>query len=285
MLRSPVGFVCPNVDGSGNRKCLPGTYVLGSVCASCTAGYECPDGIVRSACPAGRFSASAAAACTICPAGSACTDPADPSAVAPCPTGTFSVAGASACSPCPAGFTCLTQATDQISACSPGRYSPLGTMFCLDCPPGSSCVDPASAPVPCPTGQYSAVNSVNCTSCPPGYECPTPDVNPVRCTIGRFSSGGATSCSPCTPGYRCVVLESHSRILWMTAVLCVLGISCPAGSTETAPPGSECPMGWYCNPSSTLTPCPAGTYGILTAGTSEAHACTVCDAGTHLIVW
>jgi hypothetical protein len=206
VLLSPVGFVCPSVDGSGNRKCLPGTFVAGTLCASCTAGYECADGISRSACPVGRYSASGAASCTVCPAGYACANPADPSAVTACPTGSYSIAGSSACSQCPAGFTCLSQATDQISPCSPGRYSPLGTMFCLDCSPGSSCADPAAGPQPCPSGQYSAVNSVNCTSCPPGFQCPTPDVNPVRCAVGRFSSGDATSCSPCTPGYR----YSHS---------------------------------------------------------------------------
>lgn len=55
--------------------------------------------------------------------------------------------------------------------------------------------------------------------------------------------------------------------------------SCPAGSVEPAPPGSECPMGWYCNPSTSMTQCNAGTYGILVAGTSQAQACTACTAG------
>jgi hypothetical protein len=54
--------------------------------------------------PFGYYSVAGNAACTICPAGSACSSPsAGPVA---CATGYYSVAGSATCTLCPAGYAC-----------------------------------------------------------------------------------------------------------------------------------------------------------------------------------
>lgn len=97
------------------------------------------------------------------------------------------------------------------------------------------------------------------TLAPPGYFVAAPAANsPAICAIGTYSTGGASVCSMCTPGYRC-----------------------PAGSSTPSPPGSECPMGSYCNPSSSLQLCSPGSYGVVTGGISQSQACTPCDPGFY----
>ena len=66
------------------------------------------------------------------------------------------------------------------------------------------------------------------------------------------------TCSPCTPGYQCIL-----------------------GSTNPTPLDSICTIGGYCNPAYLRTLCPAGKYGVLSGGRSEAHACAACEPGFY----
>ena len=69
----------------------------------------------------------------------------------------------------------------------------------------------------------------------------------------------------------------------MSCVACDPGYNCPEGSTTASPAGARCPEGSYCNPANTITPCPAGTYGSVEAGTSFDHACQPCPAGRFCV--
>lgn len=84
----------------------------------------------------------------------------------------------------------------------------------------------------------STAASTNCTACPAGYFCDSSEAGPQPCEVGYHSTGGSATCTACEPGYHC-----------------------PEASVEPMPPGSECPKGTYCNPSSSLLECPAGTFG------------------------
>lgn len=106
---------------------------------------------------AGTYSGTQADECTMCPAGSACSDPsANPVA---CLLGYYSLGGVvTACTPCPAGHACSTQNTAPVP-CGSGTYSAGTALSCSDCPEGQSCLDPAEAPVNCDGGYYSPLVS------------------------------------------------------------------------------------------------------------------------------
>jgi hypothetical protein len=80
----------------------------------------------------------------------------------------------------------------------------------------------------------------------------------TKCGVGFYSSGGGTDCKLCNPGYKC-----------------------RPGSIEPAPKSDSCPIGGYCNPADKFIPCPEGSYGVSTAGTSALQACKACDAGYY----
>jgi hypothetical protein len=162
-----------------------------------------------------------------------------------------------ACTVCIAGYACPSTTSSTMTPCPSGYYSIGGQSSCTLCPSGSYCPSRTSAPLDCPMGTYSTAGQVICTISPPGYFVSSPKSSyPTRCGVGYFSSGGAVTCTLCDPGYYC-----------------------PSGSTEPAPPSAACAIGGYCNPADTYTPCPVGTYGIVSAGTSLQQACTSCDPG------
>lgn len=80
----------------------------------------------------------------------------------------------------------------------------------------------------------------------------------MPCTRGTYSFEGQAACSPCHPGYDCL----------------------PESPTPT-PLDSICPIGRYCSPPADPTPCPAGTFGNKTGGTSVGDACAPCPAGSR----
>lgn len=168
--------------------------------------------------------------------------------------GTYSLGNQNACTPCPAGFTCAETDTAEMDACVAGTYSPLGSPTCTNCPAGSSCSNASVNPVTCLSGYYSSGGAEDCTPCPAGKQCSDPAVSPQNCPAGYYSAGVTNTCSPCTPGYLC-----------------------GSQSTETTPASDICPMGGYCSVSTTFTPCPEGTMGTITGGTSQSHACQSCS--------
>ena len=133
------------------------------------------------------YSVAGQAACTLCPAGYKCDNP----AVAPvaCPTGWYSELGVPVCRPCPAGY-----------------YCPVLSQIVLD---GSTLQKDVGYPLACPMGFYSSVGAAICTSCPAGTYCPyrtdgSLAQQPSICPPGMYSQGGATVCSECPAGSKCI---------------------------------------------------------------------------------
>ena len=59
-----------------------------------------------------------------------------------------------------------------------------------------------------------------------------------------------------------------------------MGFFCPNGSTEKAPPETECPRGTACpRGSPNYNPCYSGTY----QPDSRRDHCIVCEAGRYLV--
>lgn len=166
------------------------------------------------------------------------------------------------CTVCIAGYACPSTTSNTMMPCPSGYYSIGGQSSCTLCPTGSYCPSRTSSPLDCPMGTFSAAGQVICTIAPPGYYVSSPkSASPTICGFGYFSSGGAISCTLCNPGY-----------------------NCPSGSSDPSPPSAACTVGGFCNPADTYTPCPTGTYGIVSAGTSLQQACTACDPGMFFMV-
>jgi hypothetical protein len=143
--------------------------------------------------------------------------------------------------------------------CASGSYSFDGSSFCITCPQGYYCPSRSSSPIICPPGSYSKEGQSNCVLATEGYEVLSfGESFEMKCGVGYYSSGGGAKCSLCDPGYKC-----------------------RPGSIESAPSVDACPLGGYCNPADTFTPCPLGSYGVATAGTSASQACKACDAGYY----
>ena len=69
----PVGYKCPNKDGSTNQPCFDGEYAIGGAaqCTECPKGYACPntttDYMIK--CEPGFYATKKKTECTACKAG------------------------------------------------------------------------------------------------------------------------------------------------------------------------------------------------------------------------
>ena len=92
------------------------------------------------------------------------------------------------------------------------------------------------------------------------------------CPIGHYCNSGEQFAEPCKPGTK------NDQTLQGSCDPCPIGEYCPEfGMTA----GTPCEKGYFCPEGSiSPTPCPPGKYGTSAGGTSEATACTLCDA-TH----
>ncbi|TYZ59327.1 hypothetical protein PybrP1_004972 [[Pythium] brassicae (nom. inval.)] len=266
----PRGYKCPQTDGSKNAPCALGSFSAGSAisCTTCPAGYACPDPAsdIPIPCLPGSYSVGGASTCTPCPPGYACPDTTSSQRIQ-CSAGSYAIGGDATCTPCPAGYQCLLTNSSSFQPCTQGWYSPAGSSGCIQCPRGYFCDVLGEMPKNCTVGSYSLNGSTSCIACDPGYECPRSDQLPQPCPVGYYSEGGVANCKPCKPGYKC-------------------GLA----STSPTPPKDECPMGGYCNPTTTFFLCPAGTFGNVTGGEvrshrwvgmSVDHACAVCPEGSY----
>lgn len=237
-----------------------------------------------------------AAACIICPVGSACPDPAATSPTA-CTAGTWSGGAQAACSACPDGHSCSTTTALPI-LCSPGTYSGSGGA-CLDCGAGFACPAPDRARLTCLAPAWYAAGStgLECSACGAGSACSTASVAPATCGATEYSPFGAGVCQEAQPG-------SYAPASFMGSASCPAGLYadsaaatscalCPAGSGCTASAASAClagfgsaagssacevcPAGYKCDSRATAagTACPDGYFSAPGSGT-----CTVqCPAG------
>lgn len=260
-------------------SCPSGSYNLLSASSSCVispAGYAVnATNRAPALCGKGYFSSAGSVMCTSCVAGTFSNQP-----------------GLSACSPCPSGFYCDPGAQAAV-ACDAGSYSLAGAASCTYCASGTKCPTAAlSAPIQCNSGYYSLGGALDCTLTPEGYYSPVTTALPLVCQPGYYSSSGQTSCTQAaggnyvpSPGAAspslCPVGYYSSGGGASVCTLCNPGYMCPVGSTSASPPGSECPVGGYCNPPTVFTKCPPGSYGTVTAGQSFQNACTYCPEGYY----
>jgi hypothetical protein len=305
--RCAQGEIC--AEGSGTAvTCTQGKYWdrvgLSEPTGNCEAGYYCqaggnrqnPRGTLGDICPAGHY----------CPEGS--------STYAECPIGTYRSAqggeSLSDCDACPDGFYCETAAlTDpSLTTCTAGFYCPegqeVGAPVAYQCPTGSYC--PAGAKIalkweigtyqsqlgqttwdPCPQGNYcDGTDSSTYIACVVGYICPagTKYSTETPCPEGTYNNLGGrwlnSECLSCPAGYFCDQKgqSTFSKKLLEGYYSTATGEIDPTPADVTDVKG-RCETGNYCpEGSSSLTPCPVGTYNDARVGTSSDD-CLNCPPG------
>ena len=230
----------------------------------CTAGNDCTGKTGSAACAAGKYSLDGFQSCITCPAGFYCSS----ASAAPiaCPLGQHSSTGASSCTTCTAGFYC-PDPTGGETACANGYYSLAGAYTCLPCPGGKIC-QANSLGAACTAGYYllPLTYAASCSSCTTGNYCPDLDHGPIVCPDGTYSDNLATVCTICEAGSYCPTTLKAAKT------------SCGSGkySFTGALAFSNCPDGFTCDGSGTVTACSSGTYSNA-LGTS----CTTCEAGYY----
>jgi hypothetical protein len=227
-------------------------------------------------CPAGRR----------CNAGSRLPD-------GPCSPGHFCPTGSSSATqmPCPAG-TYFNYDLDN------GYLQGASTEAdCRECTIGHYCPEASVSPTLCPAGTYGAVvrleansDSVDargCKACPEGWKCPSAGtIDPEVCGRGFYSGEGQSSCQECWAQSYCdyeTTTEAELETQW-----CEDGYICERGITERPYHMSSfsCQPGYYCanneSPAarmsastSSISPCPSGTWQPLFGAKDDTYCLTV----------
>ena len=274
-----AGEYCATRTASGT-PCPPGSYSLAGAlaCTQCPAGFACPDQDtdVRVRCNPGWYSVEGASECTECAAGSYCPSIYTDAGNAACASGYFSEAGQDVCHPCRGGYECNAARTAEVE-CQPGTYSPPAEDDCIACPDDRICPEAAMAyPRECGSVGDYVHNSTRCLTCPSGNYCPRPE-EVTLCPENYFSGTGAVACRLCEPGYLCTGTGNMDK----RGANAFPGDSTGANNLEPGTGGLDelCPLGSYCNPADTVTPCPAGMYGTKDGGSSLDDACLPCPPG------
>ena len=287
----PAGYACPSTTQAIENICATGTYSTGgqTECTVCEAGSACNIYGTITTCQPGTFSLAGENTCTSCTAGNYCPYTTLNIQI-PCASGTYALAGASECTPCPAGRACSSTSSNTQTICTTGTFSTGSQASCTTCLAGYYCPSTTSnVMTPCAAGYYSNAGASLCIQCPAGSYCPSRSSGPIACNAGSYSDAGATICTLATPGYSVASAGSSSELICgvgyystggsVSCTLCSPGYMCPPGSTEPSPVTAACPMGGHCGDPTVFVPCLPGTYGIITAGISQAHACTNCEPG------
>ena len=176
------GTYCPNKGMTDPIKCPAGTYGTNdgatsiADCLPCTAGNYCPNAgmsvtdLVNFICDSdyGKFSASGATACSVCPAGQ------------------FLDKNELKCKPCSKGsYSDRAGMAGECTKCPPGTIQPKeGQTSCVACASGASTADRLFCG--CPKGQYFDSKTKNCQPCA---------IDTYGDTVGLIDS-----CKPCPDG-------------------------------------------------------------------------------------
>lgn len=261
------GYVCE----AGSTSSMPETAV-------CSEGGYCPQGTTsKESCNPGTFNdlpgGQTAKDCKDCPVGYYCSGSDSPSATGECSAGYYCTGAARTAHQYITfpGYYSLAGASAQ-TACDPTTYAPgYGQAdACLACPGGFYCpLSAVSVPTVSPAGYYSEEGSET----------------PVSCSAGTFSPltsrSSSAACRSCTPGKYCNTAGATAE-----SGDCDAGSVCLFGSQTSSHEalstrGAPCYAGFYCpSGSSTMFPCPSGTYNTLTK-MSDSSACMACPAGSY----
>ena len=184
---------------------------------------------------------------------------------------------------CPLGHFCPENSSQPIG-CSPGTYQDqLGQKQCTICPPGFYCDNFENSTTNVTDLQKGTIIPLQC---PVGYYCPegTEYANQFACPAGTFNNITGLSeiyqCTDCSAGYYCDVAG-----LAEPSGACDPGYVCYQAAISPTPTdgttGDVCPSGGFCPlGSSSLTPCPAGTYNSYTGLYNESQ-CVSCAPGKY----
>lgn len=277
------GYYCPTASNYP-FWCSPGyTSAINSDdssdCSICAAGYFCPPGSYKWPCIPGTYNPSTGGgflwdACTLCPAGSSCTQ--------------------------------YGQTSGTAYACSKGHYCPIGTEYSeqYPCPAGTYTESTGLASyIGCTStelGYYSTIGSTSTDRvlCPRGHYCPvsSPFSHGNPCSAGKFvwtlGSDDSNDCGSCTAGKYCVRGASYESGRCSQGFYCPAGSSFPDDETNACAAGKfmayfnatsssdcvDCPPGSFCVKSSAHPlPCPPGYYST----SAGASSCTQCSAGYY----
>ena len=168
---------------------------------------------------------------------------------------------------------CATQPTNSrvktwCTSCTPGDYCPAGSGSNVDCPVDFYCPTPSQK-----------------IECPAGFFCGPRTVTPTPCIAGDYCPAHSNVARDCEAGSYCESVVQNGVTQWGTKqVQCPAGYYCIRRSTDKVacpntgdvayycPPGTrslnQCPGGFICSDTSTITPCTAGhvcPYGSRTA--------------------
>lgn len=267
-------------------------------------------------CDAGTFRNfyTAAATCSVCPAGSE-TGPSNRQSCITCRVGQFKpangtvgipsvrdfcqecpkntymdVLGATACNNCSKGYETQDTGNAECTPCSVGFFNPVDdAQDCRPAPAGSY-VDAAGAffTTPCSIGTFNnETGQDSCLPCAPGQYANTLGSKACKtCPSGTFSGGQASTCRACSAGYFALAGSSECSpcrpgfytnvTRSSTCSLCPMGSQCPSIAVSTP---QLCRRGYFANKDGqrTCTPCPVNTF-VNTLGNTQ---CTPCAAGTN----
>jgi hypothetical protein len=241
--------------------CDPGMYcnanLLIAPVGNCNAGYYCTSGATTN-----TPTNDATQGGNVCPAGSYCE--AGTQTPVPCSPGSYrsSTGGTSSasCTTCPAGKYCSTFGGTSFSGnCAAGYY--------------------------CPAGSTVAKQNI----CQAGYYCPSGDaLSPIACADPNYQDiKGQSSCKTCGAGYECtstartLCRPDQSSLSYYcpnnqySRVSCSVGTFTDVIGAETQGDCANCPAGYYCPNSASLSKiveCPAGFYCTGGAYTADATA-------------
>ena len=290
-------------DNSSNwDKCAGGTYKAShtvayggtSSCATCSAGYYCPEGASGQT-PCGgntKYSSSGAASCstvstgyyttggtsttrtgqTKCEAGNYCSG----GVKTECGGGKYSAEGATSCSNITAGCYGTSASSSCPAVCGANKYSDAGASSCTSCPTdyknsgdtATAHAGSASCIITVSGGYYIGTagdNSSNWDKCSAGYYKAAHSVaygSTSSCSacgaVDKYSAAGASACSTVDTGYYTT-----------------------GGTTTTRTGQLQCKSGTYCTGGVQNT-CPSG-YGASAAGSDAAADCYMSVAATKYV--
>ncbi len=215
-----------------------------------------PGAATCSDCPGGRYGAApgmANASCSgPCSPGHACAAGSTNATATVCPAGQYSAVAAAACTPCSPGLYGASpgQSSPQCSgACAAGRYGATtgATSPTCDgpCAAGYACGEGSTSPTAqlCPAGTYAVEGGAVCTNCSAGRFGASPGAVSAMCSgqcqVGR-QSRLLISFSPGNHRMQSVRVALASLGLYFVQA----GFFCPAGSVT--PTSQLCPAGYAC---------------------------------------
>jgi hypothetical protein len=232
------GTVTCTANDTTDNYCSIGEYWNNGTCSTCPAGSFCPGDGTKTGCPAGTYSTiTGASSSTVC---------------LPCPAGSYSSSGDASCSLCPAGTYSTTARSALCSKCQPGTYSSTtgatSASTCTACPYGTFASQSGSTLcADCSGKSYAKEGSSSCTfGCDPDRtETGQFQTEDCRCTNKYYKKDYTTD-----KRFQCYAIPEHADKTGPNTFVCNnkwYGEKCDIHDCEY---GTEYTTDYVCNPTS-----------------------------------